>query len=95
MCMTTCRTHAVRRARGSPSHLSSTYPLSHHSDVAVIAYLAVEDWLRIVTVALELNAAHCTVIPRELGSDLGSKRRWVLASQPLVLSPLGFEGCEE
>jgi hypothetical protein len=95
----------VRRARGSPSHLFShastpspllsAHPLSHHGDVAVVAHIAVEDWLGIVTIAFELNAAHRAVRPWERSSDLGSERCWVLASQPLVLSPLGAHSCKE
>ena len=57
----------------------------HRVDVALVAYDAIEEGLRVISMTLELKPAHRAMIPWKIGVDLGGG---VVSSQPLILSLL-------
>ena len=45
----------------------------HRVDVALVAYDAIEEGLRVISMTLELKPAHCAMIPWNIGVDLGGE----------------------
>ena len=60
----------------------------HRGDVALVAYDAIEEGLRVISMTLELKPAHSAMIPRKIGVDLGGECVRVFSGQSLILSPL-------
>ena len=60
----------------------------HRGDVALVAYDAIEEGLRVISMTLELKPAHRAMIPWKIGVDLGGECVRVFSGQSLILSPL-------